>query len=759
MADRRVVGRSPHRLDGEAKVTGATRYVSDLTVPGMAVGKMLRLPFPHGRISYIDVGDAANMPGVHAVVTAADLGSAVPRFGPLVADQPVLADGRIRYQGEPVAAVVADDESSATRALEAIVVECEQLPAVSSLPEALAPGAPLVFDTSERDPGDPWRDSNVLEEFRFSWGDIPTRPPHVLENTYTFQPVHQYPMEPHVCIASWEGDRLIVWSGVQHPFVLREVLATMLALPLSQVRVLVPQIGGSFGAKGYPKIEPLAAVLARVAHRPVKLQLTSEEGFLTARRAAASIVIRTAFDDAGVILSQDVAADFLIGAYRDISPRVVGKAAHVACGPYRTPAARIVARAVSSHTTPSTAARGFGAPQFTWALESQMDEIAHLLGLDPVEMRLRNLVARGEELIPGDLPADGDWSEGLRRAAAEIGWTEAREPGRGRGIAAGIKSSRPGTASFAEVRLQGDGRVIVLLGTTEMGQGSRTVMAQIAAEVLRVPLERVFVPEPDTDSSPFDSITASSRSTVLAGRAVEEASRDLLRRLETIAAGLIGRPNRLDADEPQFVIGAETALSYEEVLARYFGTEQGVVIGQGASRAEPGGLDGPTPFWEVSFAASEVKVDSATGVVSVLRHVGVSDVGCAINTAQTHEQHYGAAMMGIGHTLREELRYESGQLLNPNLIDYRLPTVQDVPRAMESVLVENSDGPGPFGAKGAGESGIIPVAPSIANALFDAAGARIRDLPLSPERVWRALADLAHREAGGQISEQTPGEG
>jgi CO/xanthine dehydrogenase Mo-binding subunit len=756
MADRRVVGRSPIRPDAPAKVTGATRYVSDLSVPGMVIGKILRLPFPHARISTIDVREAENVPGVRAVLTAAHLGPAVPRFGPVIADQPVLADGRIRFQGEPVAAVAAEDESSAARALEAIVVDCEELPAVSSIEEALADGAPLVFDASDRDPDDRWRDSNVLEEFRYAWGDLPEHPPHALENSYTFQPVHQFPMEPHGCIAMWEGDRLTVWSAVQHPFVLQQVLATMLGLPLSQVRVLVPQIGGSFGAKGYPKIEPLAAVLSKAAHRPVQLQLTAEEGFVTARRAAASIVIRTAFDDSGVILSQDVAADFLIGAYRDISPRVVGKAAHVACGPYRTPVARIVARAVASHTTPSTAARGFGAPQFTWALESQIDEIAHALGLDPVEMRLRNLVARGEELVPGDLPADGDWVVGLRRAAAEIGWDERRAPHRGRGIAAGIKSSRSGTTSLAEVRLHGDGSVIVSVGTTEMGQGSRTVMAQIAAQVLGVPLERVSVPEPDTDSSPFDSITASSRSTVLAGRAVEEASRDLLRRLETIAAELIGRPTRLNVDRSQFVVDGETALSYEDVLAAYFGTEEGVVIGQGAYRSEQGGLDGPTPFWEVSFAASEVAVDPGTGVVSLMRHIAVSDVGCAINPAQTHEQHNGAAVMGIGHTLFEELRYESGQLLNPNLIDYRLPTVHHVPRELESFLVENADGPGPFGAKGAGESGIIPVSPSIANALFDATGVRIRDLPLSPERVWRSLLD---REASGRPPQQTPGDG
>ena len=705
MAELQHVGRSVPRPDAASKVTGEVRYTSDLTVPGMCVGRLLRLPFPHARIRRVDASAARRMPGVVAVVTAEDLGEPVPRFGPLHPDQPVLASGRIRYQGEPVAAVAAEDGRTAEAALEAIEVECEELPAVSDLKAALADGAPLVWSPEERPEADPWRETNVIEEFRYGWGEPETECAETIENEYRFPPVQHYAVEPHGCIASWEGEHLTVWSGIQHPFILRAVLASVFELPQEDVRVVAPQIGGSFGGRGYPKIEPAAAALARAAGRPVKVQLTIEESFHSTRRAGAVVRIRTGVDADGSIRTQRIHADFLIGAYRDIGLRVVGKSSFLACGPYRTPNAEIVARAVGSHTPPSSATRGFGAPQLCWALESQMDELAHKLGIDPVEMRLRNLAGRGETLVPGDSPVDGDWADGLRAAAAAIGWDEPREGGRGKGVAVGIKSAIPATTSSASVRLDPDGRVTVLAGTTEMGQGSRTVLAQIAAEALGIPLENVTVPLPDTSAVPFDSLTASSRSTTLMGSAVLAACQDALRQV------------------------AEA------------GRSRGSVVGNGEYRGERTDhpLGGPAPFWEVSFSAVEVGVDRDTGRVAVTRHVGVSDIGRAIHPAQARGQHDGAAMMGLGHTLFEELRFEDGQLLNPNLIDYRVPTFADLPEEMTTIFVENADGPGPFGAKGVGESGIIPMAPSVANAVFEATGARIRELPLSPERVWKAL--------------------
>jgi CO/xanthine dehydrogenase Mo-binding subunit len=737
------IGKPVQRRDAVEKVTGSTRYISDLTFSDMAIGRILRLPYPHAIISVINTDAAKRIPGVFAVIVAQDLGSPVPTFGPLTADQPVLAATRIRFQGEPVAAVAAVDAATANEAIAAIEVECDELPATSSLEEALHRDAPLVVEADSRSIEDKWRNTNVVSEFAHGWGESPKDGcEHVLKNTYNFSAVHHYAVEPYGCVASWDGGRLTVWSGVQHPFVLRSVLASVFEIPLSQVRVVVPPIGGSFGGKGYPKVEPIAAALASAAKRPVKLQLSVQESFHTARRASARIEIETGAGSGGEIVYQNIAADFLVGAYRDISDRVVKKSSYLACGPYRTPNARIVARAVASHTPPSSAFRGFGAPQFCWALESQMDELAHEIGMDPLDIRLRNLPAPGDELIPGDLPVDGDWRQGLRRVAKAVNWQGPRGANRGKGLAIGIKSPAPRTVSMATVVMNFDASVTVQVGTTEMGQGSSTVLAQVAAEVLQIPLDFVTVSVPDTDSVPFDSLTASSRSTTLMGRAVFDASLDVKAQLRRLAEATGIATAESSTAESRSSVGLSRGRdSYRRVLELYFGPEQGCLIGQGMYLGESGAnaLGGPAPFWEVAFSATEVEVDPGTGQIHLIRHVGASDIGRAINPALAIEQHHGAALMGIGHTLFEEMKFSEGQLLNGNLVDYRIPTFNDLPAESESFLIENFDGPGPYGAKGVGESGILSIAPSIANALHFAANIRIRDLPLTPERVWRAI--------------------
>lgn len=738
----RCVGRSIPRRDSEVKLTGAARYAVDLQLPGMAIGKLLRLPCAHALIKSIDTSEARAMPGVLAVLTAEDLGTPVPRFGPLVADQPALAHGRVRFHGEPVAAVAATDEATAHAALLAIEADWEELPAAAGLDAALASDAPLVVDPAERAEDDPWRATNVVREFRYGWGEFSEACDLVLENEYGFPPVHHYAIEPPACIAAWDASGLTVWAGIQHPFALRRVLATALDLPLSGVRVYASDPGGSFGGKGYPKVEPITALLARATGRPVKVSLSVEDAFRSARRSAARIRVRTGVDADGVIRFQELAGDFLTGAYTDVSLRVVGKSAYLACGPYRTPAARIVARAVVSHTAPSTAFRGFGAPQWCWALESQMDELASACDIDPLELRLRNLVRKGEPVVPGDTPADGDWAEGLRRTAEAIGWHEPRKPPRGLGLAVGIKNPIPASVSMALVRMYPDGSVAVNVGTTEAGQGSRTVLAQIAAEALGVAVDRISVPSPDTAAAPFDYITASSRSTTMAGNAVLAACRDLGERLAAMVTEVLGMEAEVDAERGCIVAEDGTHVAYGEVIEQYFGEGQGEVVGQGVYRGERGDLPlgGPAAFWEVSFAASEIEVDPATGEVRVVRHVGGGDVGRAINPALAIQQHHGAAVMGLGHTLLEQLEYDDdGRLLNPNVAEYRVPLCSDLPEELECIMVENCDGPGPYGAKGLGESGTIPFAPSVGNALFNATGVRVRDLPLDPERVWHAL--------------------
>jgi CO/xanthine dehydrogenase Mo-binding subunit len=453
--------------------------------------------------------------------------------------------------------------------------------------------------------------------------------------------------------------------------------------------------------------------------------------------------MQTGFDPEGRIVFQDVKADFLMGAYADASTRIAQKAGYLGCGLYRTPNAHIVSRAIYSNTVVSTACRGFGMPQLVWAIESQMNAASRLLKIDPLEIRLRNLPARGEIFVPGDTPADGDWREGLKRAAAMVGWGDPKRSNVGRGVAVGVKTPIPASVSNAIVKLRVDGSVTVAVGTTEMGQGARTVFAQIAAEILKVPVEQITVIMGDTAVAPFDLATAASRSTVTMGSAVMAACEDLLTQLRAIARelGVIDREE--DAEFANATIkGRQGPVAYGELLKQFLGTLRGEIVGRGMfqgtkdSRHPLGGL---SDFWEVVFTSAEVEVDRATGKVAVRKLVSVSELGLAINPLQAEAQEEGSLIMGLGHTLMEEMVYdESGKLMNAGPLDYRIPTAMDIP-IIETHLMENRDGPGPFGAKGIGEGPVIAVAPAIADAVYDAVGVVIKDLPLTPERVWRAL--------------------
>jgi CO/xanthine dehydrogenase Mo-binding subunit len=514
---------------------------------------------------------------------------------------------------------------------------------------------------------------------------------------------------------------------------------------LSKVRVFAPDPGGGFGGKQHAKYEPLVAFMALRAGRPVRLVLTLEETFQAVRRGASEIRVRSGFRMDGSLVFRDVDANYLIGAYADIADRTVAKGSYTASGPYMIPAVRIVARSILSHTTPSTAFRGFGNPQQIWAVESNMDEAAVSLGIDPVALRLRNLARHGEAFIPGDTPADGEWAQAVERAAELIGWGSPPPPGRGRGIAVGLKSGPTTGLSYSTVRLLADGSVIVHAGTSDMGQGARTIFAQIAAQELGCPLEWVTVVMGDTAVVPYDQQTSASRSSVLMGNSVLAGCRAVQAKLRVMAARLESADeDAITVDRGEVRIG-ERVLPVRDVLIRGLGRLGGEIIGIGEMRkeAEPDHpLGGTAAFFEFNCTAVEVEVDEATGDVLVTRHVTVSDVGKALNPLQVRGQDEGAAIMGLGHTLMEHYIYDDeGRIRNLGAIDYRIPTSMDLPLRMESDIIENEDGPGPYGSKGMSEGALLCVAPAVAAAVRDATGVTIRDLPLSPERVWRALQD------------------
>ena len=730
------------------RVTGALQFADDVLPAGALHGAFVRLPEARARLTTIDTSAALALDGVVRVFTAADFGpEGPPRFGPAVRDQPVLAAGETKYCGEPVALVVARTRDLAVAGAARVRVDRVPLPGWHTPAEALA--APALHPGDYPVLADDRDGHNVMGRWDYGWGDLEDAESGsslVLENRYFAPFAHHFAIETYSAVGIPDGGGVTVWDTVQHPFQLRRVIAEMLDLPVSDVRVRATPMGGSFGGKGYPKLGPVVAVFSRMLGRPLKITLSSEESFFTGQREACEVVIRTGFDVAGRLRFQQVHADFLVGAYADISARVVSKSGLHACGPYRTPAARVTARGLYTTTPPTTAFRGFGAGHLVMAVEGQMDEAAHRLGLDPVELRLRNMKERGEPTIENETAVDGDWPELVRTAAQALGWHEPKQPGRGRGIAFGMKSCVPATTSQAAVRLAADGSVTIMAGTSEMGQGAVLTYARLVADWLGLPLEHVRVRMADTAVVPYDALTASSRSLVHMGRALEAAVDDLRQSISTLAAPLGG----VDPADVAIVDGVVKAGDwqggYADLVTRVFGAGQGEITGRGQFKAESDPdhvLGGRTPFFEAVVTGVELSVDEETGMLDVHKVVHVTDAGRVLNRPRAIGLDEGGVVMGMGLALSEQLVYRDGRLMNGSSLDYRIPTATDIPLESVSLFQENGDGPGPHGSKGLAEGGILAVAPALAAAIHDSTGVRCRDLPITPETIWTALQDGA----------------
>jgi CO/xanthine dehydrogenase Mo-binding subunit len=744
------------RVDAAEKLSGQAVYVGDVRVPGMLHGKVLRSPLPSARIVAIDTDAAAAMPGVIAILTGADLMDIDPLFGHAIKDRPIVAIDRVRHTGEPVAAVAAIDEASAEAAVAAIAVEYEELPVVGTIEEALAPDAPLVHEGPIR-PGlfhglslAEERDGNVCYRYALDEGDVDdvfATAPIVVEGRYTFPGVYQYSMETHSVVAHAEAGGVTLWATCQHPFLVRAEIADLFGLPLSRVRVIVPYLGGGFGSKSYTKMEPVTVALARKAGRPVRIVNRVDESMATTRRHGAIIRMRTAADADGRLLARDVDVAFDTGAYADNGPRVVATGGDAAPGPYRWSAVRVRAACVHTNTAPSGSYRAFGASHLQWAGELQVDDVARRVGLDPLEMRRRNLLRPGETVRRGGKPLDADLVGDVEKAAAALGWDEPLDDGHGRGLSVGLLAAGAHPVSSAVVRLESDGEAIVLVGSTEVGQGQRTVFAQIAAETLGMPAERVRCLGTDTQFTPYDRSTGASRSTTLAGLAVHRAA-------EAVREDLLGIARSIWPAAPEESIEladgtarhGDDSRTYAQLIAKRFGLSGGQLIGEGGVHPAGSGsyAEGPV-FWEVCVAAAEVSVDRGTGKVTVEQTATVADVGKAINPQLVARQDEGATMQGIGNALLEEMRFADGLLVNDTLLEYRVPSIEDLPARSSCVIVENGDGPGPFGAKGCGEGAFAGVIGAIATAVADA-GITVDALPLTPERVWRSINETTSQE-------------
>ena len=747
--DFQVVNHSVPRRDGRVKVTGRATFVSDLRLIGMAYAKVLRSPYAHAKIVSIDTSRAEARRGVYCVLTGNNLEGLNPYYGHAVKDHPLLAIEKVRYAGEPVAAVVAVDERTAFEALEYIDVKYEELKPVLTPQEAMEKDAPLIHQRKfeagalrgfegEVTAG---KGSNICQEHHLKWGDVEKafkEAAAVVEGEYYFPMTYAYAMEPYVAIADVNDEGVTIYSSAQHPFMVRHDLKSVFNLPVSAVRLIVPFVGGGYGSKSYTKIEPLVAACSWKAKRSVKLQLTVEEAMLTTRSDDAYTWMRTAVDANGKIIARQARIYMNTGAYAENSPLVVEKSTNRCVGPYAIPNVQIDNYSFYTNTVPASSYRGFGCAQVTLPGESQIDELAAKIGKDPYEFRLMNAAKPGEEFFPGMRPFDGTLKEDLEIAAKAVGWKEPLEKGRGRGVACSGSDAGAYPLTSTAIRVYADGSASLMTGSTELGQGSHTVLPQIAAEELGIPVDNVRVVSSDTAITPYDRSTGASRTTTLMGRAVMEASREAIQQMVKMAADVL----KVKVEEIQVIKGGvrcgEAQLNWSEVISKYYALPDGEVIGRAYIRKDGDFAKLPV-FWEVACTGVELSVDEETGKIQMEKLATVGDVGLAINPALAEGQDIGAATMGMGIGLFEELVYDGPQLVNGSILDYRLPRFSDLPKKVELHLVQNQDGVGPYGAKGGGEASLNSMAANIANAVDRATGVRIREAPLTPERVWRAL--------------------
>ena len=757
----------PGMLDANLRVRGRVEYAMDAKLPGMLHAKLLRSPHAHARLVSIDASRARALPGVIAVITGPDLANRddiYPYYGPIFRDQSVLVMDKARFVGDPVAAVAAIDLDTAQAALDLIDVEWEELEPVLSLDDALAAGS-IVHDEPPR-LGQTFADiivrteanSNICNHFKLRKGNIEdgfAQADHVFEDVFTSPPVQHVPMETHNCVAWWENGVLRLISATQMPFSVRAQLAEIFKVPQTRVRITVPTLGGGYGAKTYAKVEPVTAVLAQVTGRPVRLHLTREEEFVTITKHGMQIRMKTGVTRDGKIVARHSTCYFNTGAYADIGPRLIKNGGFGTGGPHKIDNVWVDSYAVYTNLAPAGAFRGYGVSQAAWAYESQMDMIADRLGWDPYEFRMKNLLNEGEPVMTGEPMYDAHFKDLLATAAERIGWdanVKAVRHGnkvRGKGLSVIIKASVTPSTSSASVKLNEDGSLQILSSAVEMGQGAETTLSVLGGEVLDLRLDQVSITHPDTDFTPYDQGTSSSRNTYSMGTAVKMAVEDIKQQLF-----------RLASDDLEVAIGdlevfrgrvqvkgvPERSVGYGDLVRK---ARAGNLLAT-AVYASNGGLDPETGqgigsvHWHQAAGAAEVEVDLDTGRIEVLKyHAGVY-AGRIANPAQAELQTEGNIAFGLGQALYEEMIYDGGQLQNGNLADYMIVSIEDMPRQISLDVLERHES---HDIHGIGETSLPPCMPAVGNAVFRATGVRILDLPITPEKVLRGLRANARPQA------------
>jgi len=743
------IGRSVPRLESRDKVTGRAEYTHTMRVPGMVHAKIFRSTVAHGKIKSIDTSAAKKLPGVLHVVTVDDVMKVLksPYYGPAFHDQPILAHEKVRFVGEPVAAVIATDPHIADQAVQMITAEYEELPAVFNEVEALTSD---VYVHDQLKPAGTFADlkhlqnaknTNVALDYQLRRGNFEkayAAAEHKFEHEFRTQKVLHLSFEPFACIADYRDTHVTLYDSSQGPSFVRTEIARLLGWPENKVRVKVPYLGSGYGSKLYIKLEALSLALSMIARKPVKVAYTFEEMFYQITRHPSTFRIKSGVDKDGKIVARKCEVFWNGGAYADIGPRVTQKSGLTASGPYNIDNLEIDSYAMYTNEVPSGALRGFGVPQLVWAYEGHMDMMARALKLDPVEFRRKNVVHEGDAHATGQILKDSPVEKVMDKVLERMNWSKPFDRGthptikRGRGFAIAIKAVISPTTSVAIVNVAADGSTTLYCGTSDMGQGSDTAMAQMVGEVLNVPTESVRVVPRDTDVTPYDMGTLGSRSLFHMGHAVQRAATEARDKLKALAK---------EVGEPE---GSNIPIA--ELFQKRYGMQAGNVIGSGIYKPDyvppakgTGQSPNVTPFWMVSATGAEVEVDTETGHVKITKMINVVDCGKAINPKIVETQISGATLMHLGFTMFEKMYMDGGQVTNASLADYKIPGFHDVPDVMENIYIEHEQTNGPFGAKGVGEVATFCVGPALANALDDAAGIRIMEMPLNAETVYRAL--------------------
>ena len=761
-----AVGQPISMIDSQLRVTGGIDYTLNFELPRMLYGRILRSPRAHARVLKVDASKAERLSGVAAVLTRDDLiGDHIdPYFGLIIQDQTPVALDKVRFVGDPVAAVAAGDDETAAEAVDLIQVEYEELPAVFDAEEALKPGAVLLHEGVRRIiPGRPdvtarsQAGTNIVHLFKQRKGDIAQgfqESDQIFDNTFSSPPVNHAALEPHVAVAQVNERQITVWTCSQNPYVVQRQLAGIFKMPMADVRVIVFTLGGGFGGKLNCKFEPVAAMLAKKTGRPVKITARRNEVFLLGVQHECKVRLKTGVKKDGTLVAVEAYCHYNSGAYGDTTPNLITRG-YAAAGPYRVPHLLMDSYGVYTNTAPTAAFRGYGITQVVWAHESQMDIIADALAIDPLELRRKNVLQKGDSFSTGEPMPEMHYNELLESAAEKIGWNEGpivvREGNRirAKGIGVIVKGMATPTTSTASIKLNADGSLNVLTSSVEMGQGLKTALAQIAASEAGLPVSRVRVSEPDTSFTPFDLMTAASRATFCMGTAIRRGVRQVREQLLEAAASMLeaAKEDLILNDGRVMVRGVQgKSVSYSDVV-RW--TKTNTLLGHGifVSGSGPDGSPVVMDFetgqgygsaeWHPAVVTCEVEVDTETGRVKVTRLHGDLYVGKVINPRLSQLQVEGAMLFALGQVLFEEqLSDTNGGVINPNLSDYMLPSFGDVPAQLSVHLLEPH---GVTDVHGIGETSLPPVRPAIGNAICRAIGARILELPITPEKVLRAL--------------------